>query len=111
MLASRDQENLVHAHQTTAARKPLNRSVRGLQPKTPGNEASKTPFRVALNDENKPLDFNRHKTGLKGHANGNENALWTAKKDGKADKSAFLTPTGEYRRKHICLTWEAHQKL
>lgn len=76
MLAARDQENLVNAHQTTAASKPLNQSVRALNPKTPSN--FKTPFR-ARNDENKPIEFKGQKTVLK---------------DGpsKLDKNAFQTP-------------------
>jgi hypothetical protein len=53
ILAFRDQENLTHAHHTTAAAKPLNQGVRALQPKTPGN--FKTPFRPAQNNENVPL--------------------------------------------------------
>ena len=73
MLALRDQENLVHAHQTTAAGKPLNQNIRGLQPKTPGN--LKTPFRPSRNDENRPLTL---KNG-----------------PSKLDKNAFVTPLGE----------------
>lgn len=77
MLAARDQENLVHAQQATAAGKPLNQGIRALHPKTPG--PAKTPFRRALNDENKPLTLKGQKTGLK---------------DGpsKLDKNAFVTP-------------------
>jgi hypothetical protein len=86
MLAARDQENLVHAHQTTAASKPLNQGIRGLQPKTPGNV--KTPFRAAKNDENKPLGFNGQKTIGQGN-------------NGKLDKMAFITPMG----KAINRTW------
>ncbi|KAB8337103.1 hypothetical protein FH972_021407 [Carpinus fangiana] len=63
MLARRDQENFVHAQQTAAAAKPLNQSVRGLAPKTPGN-------------------------GRKGNKN-DENAITLqSKKDG----NAFVTP-------------------
>ncbi len=51
MLAARDQENLVHARQQTAAGKPLNQGIRALNPKTPSN--LKTPFRPARNDENR----------------------------------------------------------
>jgi hypothetical protein len=77
MLAARDQENFVHAQQTTAAGKPLNQGIRALHPKTPG--PTKTPFRRALNDENKPLTLKGQKTVLK---------------DGpsKLDKNAFITP-------------------
>ena len=98
MFASRDQENLVHAHQTTAAGKPLNQSVRGLLPKTPGNRAPKTPFRVALNDENKPIGLNGQKSVLKGVGKGNENISQTTKRDGKLDKNAFVTPSGRCGR-------------
>lgn len=94
MFASRDQENLVHAHQTTAAGKPLNQPARGLQPKTPGNRVPKTPFRVALNDENKPIGLNGQKSVLHGGARGNENITQATKKDGKLDKNAFVTPVG-----------------
>ncbi|KAK5050803.1 hypothetical protein LTR84_003362 [Exophiala bonariae] len=83
MLASRDQENLVHTHQTTAAGKPLNQNIRALHPKTPGN--LKTPFRPAKNDENKPFDFNGQKTTLKGGPS-------------KLDKNAFITPLGPRNR-------------
>jgi hypothetical protein len=73
MLATRDQENLVHAHQSAAAGKPLNQGVRGLQPKTPGNSL-KTPFRPAKNDENRNQTLKGAKTGV--------------------DKNAFVTPAG-----------------
>lgn len=95
MLAFRDQENLVHAHQTTAAGKPLNQPVRGLQPKTPSHRAPKTPFKVALNDENRPLGFNGQKKALKGLGGGNEQGLQTSKNDGNLDKNAFITPLCE----------------
>lgn len=77
MLAARDQENLVHAHQSTAAGKPLNQIVRGLQPKTPGNNL-KTPFRPAKNDENRNLTVKGAKPGL--------------------EKNAFATPLGPRNR-------------
>jgi len=54
MFSAFDQENLTHIHHTTAANKPLNQSIRALQPKTPG-PALKTPFR-ARNDENAPVN-------------------------------------------------------
>ena len=95
MFTSRDQENLVHTHQTIAAGKPLNHSVRGLQPKTPGNRVPKTPLRVAFNDENKPLGFKGQKTGLKDVAKGSENVFQTTKKQVKAHENAFDTPIGE----------------
>ena len=97
MLAVRDQENLAHAHQATAAAKPLNQGARQLGPKTPrnGNKAPKTPFRVPLNDENYDGGFGGGKTGLKNYGKGSENALATGKKTGGAvNKDAFITPMG-----------------
>jgi hypothetical protein len=86
MLAARDQENLVHAHQTTAAGKPLNQGLRQLQPKTPGTRAPKTPFKVPLNDENDLLAFG--KKTAKATGGRNENTL-------KPAKDAFITPMGK----------------
>ncbi|PWY77202.1 hypothetical protein BO94DRAFT_538063 [Aspergillus sclerotioniger CBS 115572] len=90
MLAVRDQENLVHSHQTVAASKPLNQGVRHLQPKTPGARAPKTPFKVPLNDENDPLAFGKK----------------TAKAAGKQKdyvslitKDAFVTPSADPRHR------------
>ncbi|KAJ9294266.1 hypothetical protein DTO271G3_7128 [Paecilomyces variotii] len=88
MLALRDQENLVHAHQTTAAAKPLNQGTRGLQPKTPGLRNQKTPFKIPLNDENNAGLFG--KKG-KGNENRNENTI-------KPGKDAFVTPLGPRNR-------------
>lgn len=76
MLAVRDQENLVHAHQTAAAGKPLNQGTKQLQPKT--------PFKVPLNDENGPLALGKTVKG--GAGKQNENA--------KPSKDAFVTPSG-----------------
>lgn len=98
MLAARDQENLVHAHQQAAAGKPLNQSIRQLQPKTPGNKAPKTPFRIPLNDENAAHPFPGQKTTLKNIGKDNENIIQTSKKDGKLDKNAFVTPMGPRTR-------------
>lgn len=92
MLAARDQENLVHAHQTTAAAKPLNQSTRQLQPKTPGKKVPKTPFRIPLNDENNPLAFGGGKQTVRGPRPGNENFLRPGK-DG-LQKQSFVTPLG-----------------
>ena len=92
MLAARDQENLVHTHQTTAAAKPLNQGTRQLNPKTPGNRGAKTPFKVALNDENDPLAFG--KKTIKGKGNGNENLILPGKSGFGGDKNAFITPLG-----------------
>lgn len=84
MFASRaNQENAIYEQQTAAAAKPLNQGVKGLAPKTPGNKAPKTPFKVPLNDENA-------KTGGKGKQKG----LFGDGKAGKADMSAFVTPAG-----------------
>ncbi|EXJ96478.1 hypothetical protein A1O1_01604 [Capronia coronata CBS 617.96] len=83
MLAARDQENLVHACQTAAAGKPLNQGLRALHPKTPGG--LKTPFRVAPNDENRPLDLKGQKTVGKGAAS-------------RPDKNSFVTPLAPRNR-------------
>ena len=80
MLAARDQENLVHGHQTVAASKPLNQGTRGLQPKTPGNKYPKTPLKIPLNDENAPGGFG----GKSGKGKGLETG----------GKNAFVTPMG-----------------
>ncbi|KAJ9655210.1 hypothetical protein H2198_005906 [Neophaeococcomyces mojaviensis] len=66
MFSVLDQENLATVHQTTAAGKPLNQTIRALQPRTPATNL-KTPFR-SRNDENKPLQT------------------------GKAIQNAFVTP-------------------
>ena len=92
MLAARDQENLVHGHQTTAAAKPLNQGIKQLAPKTPGNKVPKTPFKLPLNDENGT--FAGGKTNLKTNLKGNENVPFGGKKAGLGDKNAFVTPMG-----------------
>ena len=94
MLAARDQENLVHGHQQIAASKSLNQSTRQLAPKTPGNKIPKTPFKVPLNDENRPGAFGGGKTGLKSNAKDNENGTVLGKKGALGDKDAFKTPMG-----------------
>lgn len=83
MLAARDQENLIHSHQTFAAGKPLNQNIRALHPKTPGN--LKTPFRPAKQDENRPIEFKGQKALVK---------------DGpsKLEKGAFVTPLAPRNR-------------
>lgn len=88
MLALRDQENLVHTHQTVAAAKPLNHGVKQLQPRTPGARAPKTPFKVPLNDENDPLAFGK-KTAK---------AAGKQKENTKPAKDAFVTPLGMQER-------------
>ena len=95
MFASRaNQENAIYAQQTAAAAKPLNQGVKGVAPKTPGNKAPKTPFKVLLNDENTLLGAG--KTGGKGK----QAALFGEGKSGKVESSAFVTPAG---------TWNATQ--
>ncbi|GKZ83612.1 hypothetical protein AnigIFM56816_008707 [Aspergillus niger] len=90
MLAVRDQENLVHSHQTVAASKPLNQGVRHLQPKTPGARVPKTPFKVPLrNDENDPLAFGK-KTVKGGKQKENINLT---------TKNAFVTPSADPRQR------------
>lgn len=79
-LAVRDQENFVHNQQTAAAAKPLNQGVRGLAPKTPGNNGFKNIV-------------NAHKT-IRGQK-GDENVA-PAAKTAKALKTSFVTPTGVY---------------
>jgi hypothetical protein len=79
MFATRtNQENAIYEQQTAAAAKPLNQGIKGLAPKTPGNQLPKTPFRGGKNNENITLNFG--KTGGKG---------------GKADRNAFVTPASE----------------
>ncbi|KAJ0418045.1 hypothetical protein BJY00DRAFT_193605 [Aspergillus carlsbadensis] len=90
MLALRDQENLAHAHQTVAAAKPLNQSIKQLQPKTPGARAPKTPFKVPLKDENDPLAFG--KQTIKTLGKQYENARPSV-------KDAFTTPMGDTRNR------------
>ena len=95
MLAARDQENLVHVHQTAAASKPLNQETKTLQPKTPGNKVPKTPFKIPLNDKigNTVLGGGKN-GGLKARFGGNENLATGGKKGVIGDKTAFVTPLG-----------------
>ena len=85
MLAARDQENLVHGHQTVVASKPLNQGSRQLAPKTPGNKVPKTPLKLPLNDENGNGGLAAGKTGLKVNGIG---------------KNGFITPKGTLRLGH-----------
>lgn len=94
MLAHRDQENLVHSHQTAAASKSLNQNVRPLQPRTPGTRLPKTPFKVPLHDENDPLTFG--KKTIRENGRRNENA--------KPAKDAFQTPFGKPSRESVRAT-------
>jgi hypothetical protein len=86
MLAAKDQENLVHGHQTLAASKPLNQGSRAAPPKTPGNQYPKTPIRIPIRDENAPTGFGKGK--------GNENIATGGKPGNGFDKNAFVTPMG-----------------
>lgn len=82
----------MHGQQTAAAAKPLNQ---GLAAKTPGNKAPKTPFKVALNDEN--VVFRGGKSVLKTNGKGNENLFTGAKKGNELDKNTFVTPAGKHQ--------------
>lgn len=94
MLAALDKENLVHGHQTAAASKPLNQTVKHLPPKTPGNKVLKTPFKIPLNDENGPPRFG--KLGQEANSRGNENPTTGEGKGGFLQKNTFITPLGIY---------------
>ena len=91
-LAARDQENAVHHLQAGAAGKSLHAGLGGLNAKTPGNKAPKTPFKVPLNDENAPNKAG--KSVLKTAGKPSENLFMTGKKGGKLDENAFVTPAG-----------------
>lgn len=95
LFIARDQENLVHTHQQTAASKPLNQGLKQLPPKTPGQ----TPFRRGLNNENNPGLFTgkgafKNGGGLGGGAGGGENTVLRTGKTGKQD---LITPMGELK--------------
>lgn len=97
MLAAHDQENLAYSHHTAATAKPLNQGARQAVPKTPGNKSSKAPFKLPLNDENHNGGFGAGKAGPRGLGKGNEN-IFTSKKQGASEKSAFATPLGQRTR-------------
>ncbi|KAF1823956.1 uncharacterized protein K489DRAFT_308510, partial [Dissoconium aciculare CBS 342.82] len=81
MFATRaNQENAVHAQQLAPTGKPLAQSSKHLAPKTPAKapNASKTPWKAGRNDENGKAGF--------GQPGGKEG------KEGKVDRSAFVTP-------------------
>lgn len=80
LAAHRDQENLVHEQQNAAAAKPLNQGVRGLAPKTPGN-----------NGNNRTING---KVPLRTGGRADENTLFGGKSV-KANKNAFVTPVGK----------------
>ncbi|MCJ1469230.1 hypothetical protein MMC07_007863 [Pseudocyphellaria aurata] len=111
MLAARDQENLVHGHQAAAASKPLNQGIKQLPPKTPGNKAPKTPFKIPLNDENGPARFAKSRPGIN-NGRANENLTTVQKKGALADKTAFITPSGPRNRAPLGLkTTNARTKV
>ena len=94
LLAQQDQENFVYGQQTVATAKPLNQGVKQLAPKTPGNKAAKTPFKVSRNDENALQTLG--KTALKGD-NGNKEFLFGGKKAGKDVTDNYATPAPRNR--------------
>ncbi|KAL8823299.1 MAG: hypothetical protein Q9191_005987 [Dirinaria sp. TL-2023a] len=98
MFAAQDQENLVHGHQQTAAAKPLNQGSRQLAPKTPGNKAPKTPFKLPSNDENGPGPFGGGKSSLRINGRGNENGTTKVNDGWLGGKDAFKTPMGPRNR-------------
>ena len=79
-LAHRDQENLIHSHQTAAASKPQNQSVHGLAPKTP---SAKVPLKASAVGK---------VTGRRN--NEDENVSFRGGKAGNGEKNAFVTPSG-----------------
>ena len=88
MLAARDQENRVFAHQAGGAAKQ-----QSLQ-KTPGARFPKTPLKIPLNDENAPRVLGA-KTGVVERTNGgNENLRTVGKGDKTGGKSSLATPLG-----------------
>lgn len=93
-LAIRDQENLVHNHQTVAAAKQTNQNSRPLGPKTPITKAPKTPVRIPLNNENAP--FRNGKSVLKTVGKGNENTTVNRTGKGNFGKKQLCTPKGIY---------------
>ncbi|KAK2750190.1 hypothetical protein FQN57_004687 [Myotisia sp. PD_48] len=95
ILSARDQENLVNAHRAAAISKSLNQGIRQLQPKTPSNNAPKTPFRTQGNDENMPFTFGGGKPGLTTRRACSENALIPSK-DGQS--TTFVTPMATRNR-------------
>lgn len=101
--ATRDQENLVHTHQTALATKQINQKPRGLPTKTPIGKQPKTPVRVALNNENAPLQ--NGKSVLKTIGKGNENATGKGFGKEKFEKKQPYTPKGKNTNAsfHDCL--------
>ncbi|KAI9850580.1 MAG: hypothetical protein M1838_005430 [Thelocarpon superellum] len=89
MLALRDQENLLHGHQTAAAAKPPSQPTKNGPTNPPSRKAPKTPFKLPLNDENAPAALGGRSVGK---ANG-ATVLGT-KKGGMGDRGAFVTPMG-----------------
>lgn len=95
MLAARDQENLVHGHQTIATSKVFNQGAKQLQPKTPGNKIPNAPFNLPLKDKNGTTTLGvAGKSAFGAQGRGNENLVNVAKKVGLGDKDAYITPLG-----------------
>ena len=88
--ALREQENLVHTHQTAAAAKQINQSSRPLGPKTPISRNPKTPVRVPVNNEN--ALFRTAKVGLKNAGKGNENTVVRGVGKGITENKQPYTP-------------------
>jgi len=81
-ISVRDQENLTHTYQQAAAAKPLNQGIRGLAPKTPGNNGT----RNGLNG----------RTGRGNRGQDDENMFLLGPKTGKTGKPSFVTPSGRF---------------
>jgi len=83
MLAARDQENRLFAHQAGAKQLP----------KTPGARFPKTPLKIPLNDENAARALGGKSIIAERTKGGDENVR-TFGKGKAADKSTFVTPFG-----------------
>lgn len=100
-----DQENITTSHQTIAANKPLNQTIKALQPKTPGNNL-KTPFR-GRNDENTFVNIgkstkNTFATPAPAPRTANRAPLGAKTTNAKAQ--AFQTPAPDAKSKRPELT-------
>ena len=90
--AHSDQENFVHGQQQVAASKPLNHSMRGAPPKTPGAKYPKTPLKIPLQDENGLGGFGGGKTILGTKSKALENLIGIGKNGSTLGKDALITP-------------------
>ena len=91
--AVRDQENLLHTQQTTAAAKQISQNARILGSKIPANKIPKTPLRKPYNNENVPIQ--KGKSVLRKLGNANENSI-TKSTVKDVSKKLPLTPKGIY---------------